>query len=1759
MNPPRPPGPAELGSPPEERFEVLRELGSGAVSRVELVRDRRDGSLYARKSVSLVDEERLDLLCREFRLRGRIAHPQVPAAHRLGRDERAARAWLLVDHVEGVDLGRALRERGSEAFAPAFLQALNAVAWIHRRGVIHGDLKPENLCVQGARGERSFLVRLLDFGTAVDLARGERELRGGTPAYLAPWARERGADPRVDLFALGRTFQECLGPLRAGLSEAERDAVEACLARLVHPDPDLAYASAEAALEALRARLPALARVPLPRPLETTFVGREAERAWFRARREELLAGLLPGNVLVVRGAEGSGKTRLLSELEREALLAGLAVTRIHGESAASGTDPLVRLVARALSDEAPGNAELARALAAEREAPSQRLLRDLARALKEDGVRRPLVVFLDDLELSSEAALEFLRIYARLSSPTGPLVVAALGDERPLSGRFELSDAAHVLELAPMTPSGLEEVAASLFLETECAELPLGEWVALARGSVGVVAALARAAEAGAGGTDGRADELLRSLLERRLAGLGQRERGVLASLAILARPVPPALLARVAGLSTSELAQSLDLLLPSGLLEVEVHEGGRRYGLASRLLEEPLAGALSAEERRELHARALEAWSAWSIAPERPTEALVRHALGAGLPERAVELGGQAARGLLARGALRAAEELVELVLPHAVDARVEAELGVLAAESKLRAGKPREARAALTRSGVAPDSEWRSRDMSDARSRAGPDAREPDALLPTRLWILGASAEAEGDLDAARTSLARAREESQDSSLEVRQRIHERLGAVHYRSGDLAAAQAVWEAGLALGSPDERTVLRGELLNDLGVLAWRAGDLALARERHELALGIRREIGDLDGESRSLTNLANVAVQRGDFAVAAGYYEESLRLKRLVGSRASQALTLRNLATLYRNRGDYGKGVACLRESIELREATGDRLAAAATRRQLAVLLLEKGEGTAAAGELALARAELDPPRAPALERAGLREAEGRLALEHGRFAEALAAAELGLADLPADVPSGLRPALLRLRARVRAACGEHAAAAEDARLARDAAEGTGDPWEIGWSRALLGSTLLACGERERAAEEIAGALELARRCEMTPLLADALLRESDVAARDGARGGSIGALAESERLCARLGLPALELGAWRRMGEHALECGFRARAVQWWLKGVARLQELVDAHPPEHGAGILGTAEHRELVTAMNAILGSRGAEPVELADLVAQARAFDELGARPGETRGLRPEILTRLLEISRAVNGLYRREEILGYLRDRLVELFGAENSQIVLVGRDGSYRLLADGGADAPRSFSVTLLDRVVHERRPILIQDTSHDPELHDKKSVHMLGLVSVLCAPLVVDGEVIGIIQFDHRSRPGPFTEEDLAVLELFAHQAATSLKNLLLVERLAESAEKVRDSQIRLQAGERLRALGEMSAGVAHDFNNLLTVITGITDLMLGKSDLPPPVRADLELLAAVSQTASGTIRRLQTFRGHAPALETRARIDPASVARQAAEMGRRRLAGVEQRHPIALELAATPPVLGQESELRDVLLNLIINAEEAMPGGGPIAVRAREERGAAVLEVEDRGPGVPPELSSAIFEPHFSTKPAGNGLGLWLARGTVHRMGGTLTHEPVEGGGARFRIVLPGAGPEEAARPVLARGATPSVLVIDDDSGVREIVCRMVEACGMRTVGSASGREALALFAHQTFDLVLTDYAMPGMNGAEVAREIKRLRADCPVVLLTGRSAQGYVPPRAGEPFRLILEKPITRDKLARALELCPAG
>jgi signal transduction histidine kinase/CheY-like chemotaxis protein/tetratricopeptide (TPR) repeat protein len=1760
----------------ERRHVRIRELGSGALACVELVRDRVDDALYARKSIPLAEEERLGVLRREYRLRNRLAHPQVPGAHVLGRD--GDRAVLVLEYAEGVELVEAVRALGAERVPLLLAQALHVVGWLHQRQVLHGDLKPENLCISGCDGSGGApVLRLLDFGTAIDLAAGEAEWRGGTPAYLAPYLKDGGAPgPVSDLYALGRSFQEALEALDA---EAPGTAVlleglGPVLGRLTHGDPDLAFGTAEDALLALAEHF-YLGLAELPFPREAPFAGRSAERALLAARREALQAGLLRENLIVVRGATGTGKSRLLTEFAHECVLAGVEVVRLRCERSAGTLEPVLELVDRLLPGEHAEHERLAQAVApsqgqrGDSSEPgaggiSQRYLRDLARTVKNHGAGQPCVVLIDDVEAADEPTLSFLRLFGRIGAPRGPLVVAALGTELegyvPAAQLVAPGESTEVVQLEPLPPSAMRELLTELVPRRLADDAPVDEWVTWSEGNPSMAVALVEAYVSDRRVDAGEEGGLFRRLMERRLESLDAEERRLLAVLSLLERATPVSILLELADLSEAALQNALDRLVASGLAWAEVHRNGRRFRVASATLASYLAAGLGAEESRALHARALEAWGAWPFPFERPADMLARHAIAAGLAEDAIALGTTAVDELLAKGSLRSAEEIIRDVLPlvGADDTALRGELLTSLADVCLRTGRPGEARRVLAEL-----------DVQEAPGDDGADLRV------RVLRLLGTAAEAEGDQDEAYAVLERGRDALHEQTpVGERRRLLERLGVVLWRRGRFDEARATWEEGLGAGLQDDRDLAKSELLNDLGVLDWNQGELESSLARHEAALEIRRELGDLDGESRSLLNLANVAVWRGELEDAGDFYEESLRIKRLVGTVPAQALTLRNLAGLYQKRGEFRKAIACVEESVELRERVGERLGEAAVRRFLGLLLLTKGELPRARAELDRARSVFDELGTRGPELAMLHKAEAIFAQETGAPERAAALASAGLEELGETAHSTLRSELLRIRSTARVEEGDLAGALEDAREAQAESRRGEDRWELGWNGLTLARALLAGGDEAGAREELERTLEHARAMGAPQLLTEALLTAFDLGETGLAPERAIAHLIEAERTASRLGIPTTQLRAWLRMGRHAYRCGFVTRAAQWWRKAVQILEGISSELTDEERAAFLGRPESRAIQCALAAVLGRQDfelsamhapepREGVAPAELLAQSEGFIAPAADTS-AGSLRPEVLRRLLEISRAVNGLHHREEIMAYLRDRLEELFGAENSQIVLVGRDGGFRLMGESEESTQMEISHTVLERVLSEGAPVLIQDTSHDPELFDKKSVHRLGLTSVLCAPLIVDGETIGIIQFDHRSKPEPFTEEDLSVLALFAHQAATALKNMLLLERLDETIERLRSSEAQLVAGERLRALGEMSAGVAHDFNNLLTIIVGITDLMRANKRLPGDVLRDIDTLETVSQTAAATVRRLQEFRGGGHRRSTR--IDPVRVVRQSAELGRRRFLGTK-RHQIEVEASEVPEILGHESELREVLLNLIINAIEAMPEGGRVTVRAHVDDGSAVIEVADEGTGIPPELARRVFEPFYSTKQHGQGMGLSISLGIVKRMHGTIVAENGrEGRGTVFRLRFPAASPSEAEEvPSLAAQAELSgshVLVVDDDPVVREVICRMLDAAGFRAVGSGDGQEALTLFERERFDLVLTDYAMPEMDGGQVAREIKRMRSDCPVVLLTGLSPTVFgqevptVPGLASQgPFNLVLRKPITTAKLAEALHL----
>ena len=250
--------------------------------------------------------------------------------------------------------------------------------------------------------------------------------------------------------------------------------------------------------------------------------------------------------------------------------------------------------------------------------------------------------------------------------------------------------------------------------------------------------------------------------------------------------------------------------------------------------------------------------------------------------------------------------------------------------------------------------------------------------------------------------------------------------------------------------------------------------------------------------------------------------------------------------------------------------------------------------------------------------------------------------------------------------------------------------------------------------------------------------------------------------------------------------------------------------------------------------------------------------------------------------------------------------------------------------------------------------------------------------------------------------------------------------------------------------------------------------------------------------------------------------------------------------------------IRTELEPVPPIAGSACALRELLLNLIFNAVDAMPSGGTITLRTACHSGLVSLEISDTGVGMTEQVRRRCLEPFFSTKPAvGTGLGLAMVCGIVRRHGGMLDIDSQVGAGTNVRISLPtGNGqinPVQAAsgpdRPLPLR-----LLVIEDDPRVRRLLKQLLLVDGHAVKTAADGRAGLDQFRAGRFDVVLTDQSMPGLSGVQVAAAVKSMAPNTPVVLLTGYGEAADLPGGAPPSVDLVLGKPLTLRVLRQALE-----
>ncbi len=351
-------------------------------------------------------------------------------------------------------------------------------------------------------------------------------------------------------------------------------------------------------------------------------------------------------------------------------------------------------------------------------------------------------------------------------------------------------------------------------------------------------------------------------------------------------------------------------------------------------------------------------------------------------------------------------------------------------------------------------------------------------------------------------------------------------------------------------------------------------------------------------------------------------------------------------------------------------------------------------------------------------------------------------------------------------------------------------------------------------------------------------------------------------------------------------------------------------------------------------------------------------------------------------------------------------------------------------------------------------------------------------------------------------------------------------------------IARDITEQKEERERAARADKLRALGQLASGVAHDFNNSLAAILGRAQLLRRLTKEDALVR-NLEIIQTAAEDAAATVRRIQTFARKSPAKEFET-LDVTGLLNDAIEITRTRwqnearLRGLE--YEVILSAEKGQFTFGSASELREVFVNLIVNAVDAMPEGGMLSISSALEGSCLRLQFADTGTGMPEDVRQKIFDPFFSTKGAhGTGLGLSVSFSIIERHEGSISVTSAVGNGTTFTIELPASSieaseGEDPCEPAAAPSL--SILVVDDEPSVRETLAEMLEVMGHRVTLADSGSNALQKLVVTSCDLVFTDLAMPEMDGWETSREIRKRWPEMNVVLVTGYGT-GTVPP-AGE-------------------------
>jgi two-component system cell cycle sensor histidine kinase/response regulator CckA len=495
------------------------------------------------------------------------------------------------------------------------------------------------------------------------------------------------------------------------------------------------------------------------------------------------------------------------------------------------------------------------------------------------------------------------------------------------------------------------------------------------------------------------------------------------------------------------------------------------------------------------------------------------------------------------------------------------------------------------------------------------------------------------------------------------------------------------------------------------------------------------------------------------------------------------------------------------------------------------------------------------------------------------------------------------------------------------------------------------------------------------------------------------------------------------------------------------------------------------------------------------------------------------------------LELAQAELARLRKSE--AYYR----VLAEAAQDHIFVIDKDDRVQYVNQAGA---RQFQTTP-DKVIGRRRSEIFP-----PEIAARQGANLREVLST-GRPIYVEGRT--------------FYREREVWLGTWLAPILDEEGNVTAVLGLSRDITERRQLQSELANAQKMEAIGRLAGGVAHDFNNHLTAIIGYVDMILGQIGDDKPISNDLKEVQRAAERSADLVKRLLAF-GRRQLLQPRD-LSVNTVINGLTPMLTRLIGeGTQIVVTLACDLHS---VVADASQIEQIIMNLSLNARDAMPSGGTLSIETANAAPNVLLTVRDTGTGMSATTKEHLFEPFFTTKPVGQGTGLGLSTvyGIVKELGGTIQIDSEEGHGSAFRILMPAAAhePEVAAPTSRARTGSPivshaTILLVEDEDTVRRFAKIVLQRHGFRVIEADSGERALALVSgsQEPIALLLTDVVMPQLSGPELAEQLKKLRPEMPVLFMSGYPAGMIMDGQPLDASVRLLPKPFTTAELLASIE-----